>query len=106
MKLQEYNFTVEYQQGKLNPADYMSRHPYGHPRATTCEQRLTEEHVHFVTVNAVPKSVTLDKIRTATRDDPVLVDNRRGCHSQLGHALETTPQPRDSHGPQESTQSE
>ncbi|XP_038063006.1 uncharacterized protein LOC119733689 [Patiria miniata] len=71
LKLQEYNFTVEYQQEKLNPADYMSRHPHEQPRTTSRKQRLAEEHVNFISANAVPEFVTFDTIRTATRKDPV-----------------------------------
>lgn len=31
-----------------------------------------EENIHFVTVNAVPKPITLTEIKDATEDDPTL----------------------------------
>ncbi|XP_038060081.1 uncharacterized protein K02A2.6-like [Patiria miniata] len=72
LKLQEYNYTVEYQPGKLNPADYMSRHPQPHTRAPSREQKIAEEHLNFIAENAVPKTVTLEELQTATQQDPVL----------------------------------
>ena len=71
MELQQYRFTVEYRPGASNPADYASRHPIGDPEAQNYESE-SEEHVYFVTKNAVPKAITLPEIESATAKDPTL----------------------------------
>ena len=71
MELQQYWFTVEYRPGASNPADYASRHPIGDPEVQNYESEF-EEHVSFVTKNAVPKAITLPEIESATAKDPTL----------------------------------
>lgn len=71
MELQQYRFTVEYRPGASNPADYASRHPVGDPESHNYEVE-SEEHISFVTRNAVPKAVTLSEIESATAKDPAL----------------------------------
>ena len=72
LKLQEYDFELAYKPGKFNPADYMPRHPLRSTRPASREEQATEEYINFVAVNAVPKTVTLDQMKTATKDDSVL----------------------------------
>ena len=71
MRLQPFNFKVIYRKGSLNEADYLSRHP-----AVIEREQITstsaEEYVNYVTNCSVPKSMTLDEIKKATHNDPVL----------------------------------
>ena len=69
LDLQQYRFTVEYRPGISNPADYPSRHPVGEYQNYEDE---TEEHVAFITKNAVPKAITLFEIESAVAKDPTL----------------------------------
>ena len=69
LKLQQYEFIMEYKPGKDNPSDFMSRHPR---KITDNLTQLTEEHVNFVVTNATPNSISLDEIKEATQQDPVL----------------------------------
>ena len=62
---------MEYRPGASNPADYASRHPVGDPESHNYEVE-SEEHISFVTRNAVPKAVTLSEIESATAKDPAL----------------------------------
>ena len=71
LTLQAYDYTVQYQPGKHNPADYMSRHPYETP-SSSIEQTLAEAHIHFISNHAIPKSVTRDEIASATKADIAL----------------------------------
>ena len=71
LKLQPYQFRVQYRPGKTNAADYMSRHP--------CKQTLVcslpdiaEEYVNYIAENAVPKALTLSKISDETCKDDIL----------------------------------
>ena len=72
LKLQEYQYTVEYQPGKFNPADYMSRHPLPSSQGPSREEKLAEQHVNFISQHAVPKTVKIEDIRTATQQDDIL----------------------------------
>jgi hypothetical protein len=51
MELQQYRFTVEYQPGHNNPADYASRHPL--PENEDNDQ-YADQYVAYIAQNAVP----------------------------------------------------
>ena len=53
------------------PADYASRHPVGDLEPHNYEIE-SEDHICFITRNAVPKAVTLSEVESATATDPVL----------------------------------
>ena len=74
--LQEFNFTVEYRPGKENPADCMSRYPVRAPENTTDykEQKQTEDAVNSIVRRNVPESLSVEEVRTATVNDPVLLE--------------------------------
>ena len=72
LKLQEYDLELVYKPGKFNPADYMSHHPLPSTRPASREEQAVEEYINFIAVNAVPKTVTFDQMKTATKDDLVL----------------------------------
>ena len=72
LKLQPYNFTVMYRAGKDNPADYMSRHPSITTQQSSREAKVAEEYINFVTTNAVPKALSVDEIKSATKGDSSL----------------------------------
>ena len=71
MRLQPFNFKVIYRKGACNEADYLSRHPVV-IQNENLTSRSAEEYVNYVTNSSVPKSMTLDEIKKATRNDPVL----------------------------------
>ena len=70
LRLMPYDMMLVYNPGKdeANPADYLSRHPTEKPK----RDNKAEEYISYVATNAVPKSMTLDEIRTATAEDPTL----------------------------------
>jgi hypothetical protein len=72
MDLQHYRFTVEYQPGHSNPADYASRHPTSAPSQATVDSGRSEQYVAYVTENAIPKAMTLDEIQEATAHDKLI----------------------------------
>ena len=71
LKVQPYHFNVQYQPGSDNPADFMSRHPLP-SSPTSHEERCAEEYVNFVSMHAVPKTLTLEEIKEATKADITL----------------------------------
>ena len=62
-----YDCKLVYRPGRdaENPAEFMSRHPSSKP----VEQHVAEDDVHFVCNNAVPKAMTLEEIKQATKED-------------------------------------
>lgn len=59
LRLQPYNFKVEYRKGADNPADCMSRFPILSQTGAT----EVAEYVNFVVSHAVPKAMTLNEIK-------------------------------------------
>ena len=71
LRLQPYKFSIIYQPGANNPADFMSRHP--EKRVTSQEEDLAETYVNFITEQSVPKALTLEEVKKATQQDATLV---------------------------------
>jgi hypothetical protein len=69
LKLQQYKYVIEYQPGKNNPSDFMSRHPLN---MTDNIEQATEEHINLIMNHAVPKNVSLNDIQQATKEDQIL----------------------------------
>jgi hypothetical protein len=67
-----YDFTVIYQPGKFNPADYMSRHPIPSTAVSTREQSIAEKYVNSICMKSVPKPVPLGSITSATKEDKAI----------------------------------
>ena len=53
----------------MNAADYLSRHPTQSTSVTSKHSQLAEEFVRYLTDNAVPKAMTLNKIISCTQKD-------------------------------------
>ena len=71
LRLMPYDYTVIYKPGKSNPADYMSRHPVS--QSSLHNESETEGFVNYIMNNAVPKSLSLEKIEKETKSDRTLV---------------------------------
>ena len=71
LRLQPYSFKVEYQPGKDNPADYLSRHPSTTSQSSR-EEKVAEEFVNFMAEVNTPRAITTDEIKMATVQDAVL----------------------------------
>ncbi|VDI71448.1 Hypothetical predicted protein [Mytilus galloprovincialis] len=69
LRLQGYNFKVQYKPGKVNAADYLSRHPTPNTSIACKHSQLAEEYVRYLTDNAVPKAMTLNEIADSTQKD-------------------------------------
>lgn len=74
LRLQPYSFKIIYKSGKSNPADYLSRHPTNESRRK--QEKMTEQYIHFITQNSVPKAMTLQEIIKATNSDSTLTELR------------------------------
>lgn len=72
LRLQPYNFRVEYRKGSDNPADYMSRYLVPTQTPSTRVVKVAEEYVNFVAQHNTPKAMTLDKIKCETLKDTTL----------------------------------
>ena len=71
LRLQSYSPNIIYKPGKLNPADFLSRHPKAFSKASH-PSNLAEEHILAVVQHSAPKAVTVDDIIQATAADSTL----------------------------------
>ena len=70
LRLQPYQFNIVHMAGKTNPADVLSRLPLENQPFR--ERNIAEEYINYVTINAVPKALSLEQIASATKADPIL----------------------------------
>ncbi len=73
LRLQPYNFRVIDKKGSLNEADYLSRHPITSQNKDTKEGTVAENCVNFLIQHAIPKKMTLQKIREARKKELTLI---------------------------------
>ena len=83
LQLQGYSFDAIYEPGKDNPTDNKLRHPL--PHSTSNDKALRDIHKLQLYVDAVirddlPAAITLEQLKEATEEDPVL--------QQLMHAIQ------------------
>ena len=67
LELQGFSFKVKYRSGKLNPADYTSRHQLPLSQCSREDLKSSAEleaHLNWVVTNEIPPSLTLKEIRT------------------------------------------
>lgn len=72
IRLQPYNATVVYRPGSDNPADFLSRHPCQQTRQTSREEKVAEEFIDYISINSVPKAMSIEQVRCATMADATL----------------------------------
>lgn len=72
LRLQPYDIKLHYRAGHDNPADYLSRHPLKATETGRREEKVAEEYVQYVSVNAVPKAMTIEELKNATQGDLTL----------------------------------
>ncbi|CAB4027524.1 Hypothetical predicted protein [Paramuricea clavata] len=73
LRLQQYKFNIKYRPGGSNSADVLSRQPL----FTNCKSStIAEKYANFIQSHSVPKSFTLDEIRTTTLNYPELQEYR------------------------------
>ncbi len=94
MRLQGYDFTLSYEPGCDNPADYFSRHPI---KENTTKQQTAfteaEQHIQYVVDMSVPKAMTLEEVQQATTEDTVLkavreaIETNRWYDARIKHDI-------------------
>ena len=81
LKLMSYTFRIQYQPGRMNIADPLSRLIY-----TNCEdnasqvQTQAEEYIRFVVKGATPRAVSTREVEEVSKVDEELIDVRRSWH--------------------------
>jgi len=70
LRLQPYQFTVQYKPGVENPADFLSRHPT--TDSVSQQEQMAEQYISLITSSAVPKTMTITEIMDATNCDRTL----------------------------------
>lgn len=91
LRLQPYNFRVEYRKGAHNPADYISRHPVlTQTNDSTRATKVAEEYINFASHHATPKAMTLTEIKEETLKDPVLQKVSAHIRNNTWHKIRMT----------------
>ena len=75
LQLQGYQFETEDVKNESNISDFISRHSIKDKRQI--DEKIKEKYVNFVTTAAVPKSLTIDDVSTATKQDKFLQNLRQ-----------------------------
>lgn len=73
LRMQPYSFRVKYRPGENNPSDYLSRHPMESTQISSRQQKVAEDYIQQISLDSVPKSLTLSDIKTETMKDPTLL---------------------------------
>ena len=66
LRIQDYQFNVIFIKGKNNPSDFLARHSDMQDNSV---DNCFEEYIHFLSNHTVLKAMTLDEIKTATKED-------------------------------------
>jgi len=83
IELQGYDFELEYQPGKENPADFPSRHPI--QKASEKEESEAEEYIAYIAANAAPKAISIEEVSQETEADPTLQAVRQALKTGQWH---------------------
>lgn len=71
LRLQPYDFKVEFRPGKGNLADYLSKHP-GQEAKTFRHSKIAEKYLNFIVSSSKPKALTIKQITDESNNDPVI----------------------------------
>lgn len=80
LRLQSYNFRVEYKPGPQNIADSLSRLVRKEEKRNN--RNVAEEYVYFAAEQAVPKAMTAREIEEASAEDEELTEVRRSIKTE------------------------
>ena len=69
LRLQELDFTISHIKGTVNPADFLSRHPFDIKMKI---DNIKEQYVNFVQNNVCPEVISLQEIRDKPENDIIL----------------------------------
>ena len=89
MFLQGYKFTINYKKGSLNIADYLSRMQVSSPSTQeNNENTQTEIYINMMVTSSLPKTITLEEIRTNTVDDEELSNLKKAMNTGEWNGVE------------------
>ena len=69
LRLQELDFTISHIKGTVNPADFLSRHPFDIKMKI---DNIKEQYVNFVQNNVCPEVISLQEIRDKPKNNIIL----------------------------------
>ena len=75
LQIQDYEFEIEYMKNEKNISNLISRYPI--PDERRIDESIYENYVNFITTTAIPKSLTINDISTATKQDKDLQNLRQ-----------------------------
>ena len=87
LRIQDYDFNVIFTKRKDNPSNFLSHHPDMQDNSV---DNCSEANIHFLSNHAVPKAMTLDKIKTATKLDLTLQKRCEVIRNDSWKSLELT----------------
>ena len=87
LRLQPYTFTLNYIPGGSNPADILSRHPINNQlKFKSVYAEEAEQHINYHIAHAIPKSVSLSTIVTASENDKETKEVRNALATGKWHS--------------------
>ena len=86
LQLQGYKFEIEYVKSESNISDFISRHSL--PDERQIEGKCYGKYDTFVATTAVPKSLAINDISTATKQDKYLQNLRQRLENNDWNILE------------------
>ena len=88
LRLSQFDYEIVHRPGETNTADFFSRNPSKQTKNEYLEEvKATleaERYVNLIAMSKLPRSLTIDEIRTATNADPELQELKSCINKNLG----------------------
>ena len=87
LRMQPYDFTVNYIKGSTNPADYLSRHP---SEQAPIGRGMAEEFVNYIIENAIPMGISIQEMMKKSLEDTEIQEVITALDSDRWNMLRNT----------------
>ena len=97
LRIQDFDFDIQYIKGPHNPSDFLSRHPIVAKALPDTEfEDTATRYLNFIIEHTVPKAMTLENIKLATTSDSTMQYLTKLIQSNQWHSLDSQQQSVDS----------
>ena len=97
LRIQDFDFDIQYIKGPHNPSDFLSRHPIVAKALPDTEfEDTATRYLNFIIEHTVPKAMTLEEIKLATTSDSTMQYLTKLIQFNQWHSLDSQQQSVDS----------
>ena len=97
LRIQDFDFDIQYIKGPHNPSDFLSRHPIVAKALPDTEfEDTATRYLNFIIEHMVPKAMTLEEIKLATTSNSTMQYLTKLTQSNQWHSLDSQQQSVDS----------